>query len=203
MLLEQQQSSSCSPASTLVRGGSEPPDPGFNEVNGLRRARNPIKVAGIMMGSQENLAVNDELAAVFANRRRRRRSATPVKIGGIVMGDGTETEAKEEQQEELPFGSSSSTRVNKRNSYHHGHNPAKRHSSIGMWGQRVFTNGHNFDRIENKEDVKEFLTTMHSEIKAMTHNLTNGDSENHDESHQKNEGTLKMLKIFKKKLGQA
>ena len=40
------------------------------------------------MGSQENLEnVNDELAAVFANRRRRRRSATPVKIGGIVMGD--------------------------------------------------------------------------------------------------------------------
>ena len=31
--------------------------------------------------------VNDELASVFANRRRRRRSATPVKIGGIVMGD--------------------------------------------------------------------------------------------------------------------
>ena len=88
MLLDQPgtSESSASPASTMVRSGSEPPD---NEnINGLRRSRNPIKVAGITMGSQENLEnVNDELAAVFANRRRRRRSATPVKIGGIVMGD--------------------------------------------------------------------------------------------------------------------
>ena len=85
-------SSGASPASTMVRSGSEPPDingvDGVNEVNGLRRARNPIKVAGITMGSQDNLdTVNDELADVFANRRRRRRSATPVKIGGITMGD--------------------------------------------------------------------------------------------------------------------
>ena len=85
-------SSGASPASTMVRSGSEPPDingvNGVNEVNGLRRARNPIKVAGITMGSQDNLdTVNDELADVFANRRRRRRSATPVKIGGITMGD--------------------------------------------------------------------------------------------------------------------
>jgi hypothetical protein len=95
MLLDQpalSDSSGASPASTMVRSGSEPPDingvNGVNEVNGLRRARNPIKVAGITMGSQDNLdTVNDELADVFANRRRRRRSATPVKIGGITMGD--------------------------------------------------------------------------------------------------------------------
>ena len=88
MLLDQpaSESSVSSPASTMVRSGSEPPD--NDNINGLRRSRNPIKVAGITMGSQENLEnVNDELAAVFANRRRRRRSATPVKIGGIVMGD--------------------------------------------------------------------------------------------------------------------
>ena len=95
MLLDQpalSDSSGASPASTMVRSGSEPPDingvNGVNELNGLRRARNPIKVAGITMGSQDNLdTVNDELADVFANRRRRRRSATPVKIGGITMGD--------------------------------------------------------------------------------------------------------------------
>ena len=95
MLLDQpalSDSSGASPASTMVRSGSEPPDiNGVNELNGLRRARNPIKVAGITMGSQDNLdTVNDELADVFANRRRRRRSATPVKIGGITMGDATE-----------------------------------------------------------------------------------------------------------------
>ena len=91
MLLEQNlpSDSSSSPASTLVRGSSEPPESTYNEINGLRRSRNPIKVAGITMGSQENLAGNDELSSVFA-RRRRRRSATPVKIGGIVMGDGLE-----------------------------------------------------------------------------------------------------------------
>ena len=77
MLLDQpalSDSSGASPASTMVRSGSEPPDingvNGVNEVNGLRRARNPIKVAGITMGSQDNLdTVNDELADVFANRR--------------------------------------------------------------------------------------------------------------------------------------
>lgn len=138
MLLDQQ-SASASPASTLIRSGSEPPDQNFNELNGLRRSRNPIKVAGITMGSQEN--VNDELAAVFANRRRRRRSATPVKIGGIIMGeDGEETVESDKQ---LPFGGGGG--VNKRNSYHPGCNQQKRNSSIGMWGQRMFTNGHNFE----------------------------------------------------------
>lgn len=143
MLLDQQSlasGSSASPAGTLIRSGSEPPDQNFNEINGLRRSRNPIKVAGITMGSQEN--VNDELAAVFANRRRRRRSATPVKIGGIVMGEDGEDNDSEKQQ--LPFGGGGG--VSKRNSYHPGCNgQAKRNSSIGMWGQRMFTNGHNFD----------------------------------------------------------
>ena len=170
MLLEQQ-SSSASPASTLVRGNSEPPEGGggvnFNEINGLRRSRNPIKVAGITMGSQEN--VNDELAAVFATRRRRRRSATPVKIGGIVMGDGEEIE---ESQNSLPFGG------NKRNSYHPGSSVTKRNTNLGMWGQRIFTNGHqNHENEAEKEDVKQFLTDMHSEIKAMTVNLNDIESD--------------------------
>ena len=165
------------------------------------------------MGSTENLAAgSNELANVFANRRRRRRSATPVKIGGILMGDGTETEPHE--KEELPFG-------NKRNSYHPGlisnqvgyTGSLKRHSNIGMWGQRTFTNGHTFGEPQGqkpptfaeppsqkpptfaeppsqkppnlaeppaqkppkfeleKDDVNQFLTDMHSEIKAMTNSL--------------------------------
>merc|ERR1711899_456787 len=46
-----------------------------------------------------------------------------------------------------------------------------------MWGQKMFTNGHNFGQQEQvtveKEDVKQFLTDMHSEIKTMTNNLNN------------------------------
>ena len=74
MLLDQpalSDSSGTSPASTMVRSGSEPPDQnGVNEINGLRRSRNPVKIAGITMGSQDSLdSVNDELSSVFANRR--------------------------------------------------------------------------------------------------------------------------------------
>ena len=74
MLLDQpalSDSSGTSPSSTMVRSGSEPPDQnGVNEINGLRRSRNPVKIAGITMGSQDNLNdVNDELSSVFANRR--------------------------------------------------------------------------------------------------------------------------------------
>ena len=54
---------------------------------------------------------------------------------------------------------------------------SKRHSNIGMWGQKMFTNGHNFEQQEQvameKDDVKQFLTDMHSEIKTMTNNLHN------------------------------
>lgn len=187
-------------SSSAMRGGSEPPD-NHNEINGLRRSRHPIKVAGIAMGTQDN-PVNDELASVFANRRRRRRSATPVKIGGIVMGDGESADESDSSAATAPFGGGS---CNKRNSYHPGMTP-KRNSSIGMWGQRVFANGHNFEHydtgslsrgkskakptddasssnaatIENLEisDVKEFLTNMHSEITALTssaHNLAASD----------------------------
>ena len=139
MLLEQSRNSSQESSPVAIRGSSEPPDSNsnYNETNGLRRSRQPIKVAGITMGSTENL-VNDELASVFANRRRRRRSATPVKIGGIVMGDDN---PGEDPQDALPFGNE---HVNKRASYHPGMNGNKRNSSIGMWGQRMFANGHNF-----------------------------------------------------------
>ena len=211
--LEQTQSSDssgASPASTLIRGNSEPPDK-HNEISGLRRSRNPVKIAGITMGSTENLSNgNDELAAVFANRRRRRRSATPVKIGGILMGDGEENG---ETETDMPFGG------NKRNSYHPGLHSSnygsgntayntgslkrnstsggfntgslKRNSNLGKWGQRIFTsssNGQtenvsnssdtsekvakNGEKVPETNEVKQFLTDMHSEIKAMTNNLT-------------------------------
>ena len=185
MLLDQNlpSDSSSSPASTLVRGSSEPPENTYNEINGLRRSRNPIKVAGITMGSQENLAANDELSSVFA-RRRRRRSATPVKIGGIVMGDGLE--GHETDVPEAPFGGT----TNKRNSYHPGMN--RKNSNMGMWGQRFFTNtgtsnggtteqfrcpdddSNSFEVKKDEEggsgicDVKQFLTDMQKEITALT-----------------------------------
>ena len=76
--------------------------------------------------------------------------------------------------EELPFGGNGFTsNHNKRNSYHPGSSMNKRHSNIGMWGQKMFTNGHNFEQEQSieKNDVKQFLTDMHSEIKAMTNNL--------------------------------
>ena len=169
---------SSSPASTLIRGSSEPPDQSpYNEINGLRRSRNPIKVSGITMGSQENLAANDELSSVFA-RRRRRRSATPVKIGGIVMGDGLE----DDSEASTPFGGGG---ANKRNSYHPGMN--RKNSNIGMWGQRFFTNGesgptppdYDTNSFEVKKDttdsgisdVKQFLTDMQREITALTNNV--------------------------------
>ena len=115
MLLEQSRINSQDISPLTYRGSSEPPDniSNFNDASGLRRSRQPIKVAGITMGSTENLNVDDELASVFANRRRRRRSATPVKIGGIVMGD----ENGSEDQDELPFGQDQKS---KRNSYHPG-----------------------------------------------------------------------------------
>jgi hypothetical protein len=202
-------SSSYSPTSTItMRGCSEPPaDPNFNDTNGLRKIRQPIKLAGITMGSQENLAVNDELASVFANRRRRRRSATPVKIGGILMGeDGDEQQQQSDDEAAnagMPFGDSSGAVMNKRASYHPGMNVFKnRHSSnIGMWGQRMFVNGHNFNESSNSStnvkkattntntitegvraedskntemsEVKQFLTDMHSEINALTNNAYN------------------------------
>merc|ERR1711935_298681 len=87
--------------------------------------------------------------------------------------------------EELPFGGGGQSNSNKRNSYHPGGNSSslnKRHSNIGMWGQKMFTNGHNFEQSqqeqgtndENKNhDVKQFLNDMHSEIKAMTNTLNN------------------------------
>ncbi len=174
---------SSSPASTLIRGNSEPPgENSYNETNGLRRSRNPIKVSGITMGSQENLAGNDELSSVFA-RRRRRRSATPVKIGGIVMGDGLEEDYNtcDAAATNAPFGVQ-----NKRNSYHPGMN--RKNSSVGMWGQRFFTNGdsgHSSDYDTNSfqvkkdttdtvagiSDVKQFLTDMQKEITALTNNV--------------------------------
>ena len=173
---------SSSPASTLIRGNSEPPgENSYNEINGLRRSRNPIKVSGITMGSQENLAGNDELSSVFA-RRRRRRSATPVKIGGIVMGDGLEEDyaTSDAAITNAPFGVQ-----NKRNSYHPGMN--RKNSSVGMWGQRFFTNGdsgHSSDYDTNSfqvkkdttdtagiSDVKQFLTDMQKEITALTNNV--------------------------------
>ena len=86
--------------------------------------------------------------------------------------------------EELPFGGGGQSNSNKRNSYHPGGNSSslnKRHSNIGMWGQKMFTNGHNFEQSqeqgtndENKNhDVKQFLNDMHSEINAMTNTLNN------------------------------
>ena len=51
--------------------------------------------------------------------------------------------------EELPFGGGGQSNSNKRNSYHPGGNSSslnKRHSNIGMWGQKMFTNGHNFEQ---------------------------------------------------------
>ena len=120
MLLEQSRISSSQETSPVTyRGSSEPPEnSNFNDTSGLRRSRQPIKVAGITMGSTENLNVDDELASVFANRRRRRRSATPVKIGGIVMGDENEV-----VQDELPFGQDQKS---KRNSYHPGKSVLKK-----------------------------------------------------------------------------
>ena len=120
MLLEQSRISSQETSPVTYRGSSEPPENisnNFNDTSGLRRSRQPIKVAGITMGSTENLNVDDELASVFANRRRRRRSATPVKIGGIVMGDENEV------QDELPFGQDQKS---KRNSYHPGKSVLKK-----------------------------------------------------------------------------
>ena len=118
----------------------------FSEVSGLRRSRQPFKIAGVMMGSTENLAMcNDELASVFA-RRRRRRSATPVKIGGITMGDENITSDSEDggvSASNAPFGATYATgslpRRNKRSSYHSG----MRSSNLGMWGQRIFVNSQN------------------------------------------------------------
>jgi hypothetical protein len=92
-----------------------------------------------------------------------------------------------EQMEELPFGGGGGqSNSNKRNSYHPGSSSSsslnKRHSNIGMWGQKMFTNGHNFEQStmsqgindENKNhDVNQFLNDMHSEIKAMTNTLNN------------------------------
>ena len=153
MLLDQSRRGSEEPpplTSVNYRGSSEPPDGNYNETNGLRRSRQPIRLAGITMGSTEN--VNDELASVFANRRRRRRSATPVKIGGIVMGDDNGNEV--EQETMAPFGNEH--QFNKRASYHPGmlppnglthgmvgssHGGRGRPSSIGVWGQRIFANG--------------------------------------------------------------
>ena len=60
MLLEQSRISSQDLNSPLTyRGSSEPPDnvSNFNDTSGLRRSRQPIKVAGITMGSTENLNV--------------------------------------------------------------------------------------------------------------------------------------------------
>ena len=212
MLLEQNlpSDSSSSPASTLVRGSSEPPENTYNEINGLRRSRNPIKVAGITMGSQENLAANDELSSVFA-RRRRRRSATPVKIGGIVMGDGLE--GNENDVPEAPFGGT----TNKRNSYHPGMN--RKNSNMGMWGQRFFTNtggssngttehrcpdddSNSFEVKKDEEggsgicDVKQFLTDMQKEITALTNSAK--DCEQIHDSHL-NVNRMEMTESFNAK----
>ena len=68
--------------SRVIRGNSEPPVD-YHSKTGLKKSGCPIKVAGITMGSQENLALSDDERAndpysIFGKRLR--RSITPIRM---------------------------------------------------------------------------------------------------------------------------
>ena len=156
---------------SFLRGTSEPPpmhSTNYHEKTGLKRCGFPIKVAGITMGSQENLAADssgdDESKQSHDNfsifGKRLRRSITPLRVPPITIANSTTQPgaaygfSNEDEIFSTPFGSTASKQETAKGIFQ-----GSRKSDIGQWGQRRYqkqsTNGSSINEPSKAIGTKE------------------------------------------------